>query len=92
MKRGRAGSFALVDGHVTREPAFEVVEVDPIGAGDAYAAGYLAGSLWRRDVRERLRLANAMGAYSVMTLGDYEGLPGREELRAWLGGKKDLGR
>ena len=92
LKRGEKGSSALIDGHLFSEPAFEVPEVDPIGAGDAYAAGYLAGSLWELDNRDRLRLANAMGAYSVMTLGDYEGLPGNEEIRALLEGERELGR
>jgi hypothetical protein len=33
-----------------------------------------------------------MGAYSVMTLGDYEGLPDRDELEAFLEGRESLGR
>ncbi len=66
--------------------------MDPIGAGDAHVAGYLAGSLWGLDVQKRLSLANAMGAYSVMTLGDYEGLPGPEEIRALMDGKSKPGR
>jgi 2-dehydro-3-deoxygluconokinase len=92
LKRGERGSSALVGGQFVEEPGFEVPEVDPIGAGDAHVAGYLAGSLWDLDVRERLRLANAMGAYSVMTLGDYEGLPGTEEIRALMDGKSKPGR
>jgi 2-dehydro-3-deoxygluconokinase len=69
-----------------------VAEVDPVGAGDAFAAGYLAGHLWGLSAGERLRVANAMGAMSVATLGDYEGLPDEKELRALLGGEKPLGR
>ncbi|MEJ7632221.1 MAG: sugar kinase [Rubrobacteraceae bacterium] len=92
LKRGERGSSALVGGQFVEEPGFEVPEVDPIGAGDAHVAGYLAGSLWSLDVRERLRLANAMGAYSMMTLGDYEGLPGPEEIRALMDGKSKPGR
>ena len=38
-----------------------------------------------------LRLANAMGAMSVATLGDYEGLPDEKELRNFLEGKEALG-
>jgi 2-dehydro-3-deoxygluconokinase len=69
-----------------------VPEVDPVGAGDAHVAGYLAGSLWELGVREKLRLANAMGAYSVMTLGDYEGLPDAAEVRELMEGKSRPGR
>jgi 2-dehydro-3-deoxygluconokinase len=92
LKRGGAGSLALVEGEVLEHPAFTVAEVDPVGAGDAFAAGYLAGHLWELPAGERLRVANAMGALSVATLGDYEGLPDRDELRAFLEGEESLGR
>jgi 2-dehydro-3-deoxygluconokinase len=92
LKRGAEGSLVLVEDEIVEQPAFPVAEVDPIGAGDAFAAGYLAGHLWGLTPEERLRVANAMGAYSVMTLGDYEGLPSREELQAFLSGKRGLGR
>ncbi len=92
LKKGGAGSLALIGGELLEHPPFEVPAVDPVGAGDAFAAGYLAGHLWGLGPEERLRAANAMGAYSVMTLGDYEGLPGRRELEAFLEGRNELGR
>lgn len=92
LKEGARGSSALVGGRLVEEPSFGVSEVDPVGAGDAHVAGYLAGSLWGLNVREKLRLANAMGAYSVMTLGDYEGLPGAEEVREFMSGENKPGR
>jgi 2-dehydro-3-deoxygluconokinase len=92
LKRGGAGSVALVEGEVLEHPAFTVAEVDPVGAGDAFAAGYLAGHLWDLPAGDRLRVANAMGAMSVATLGDYEGLPDEHDLRAFLEGKESLGR
>jgi 2-dehydro-3-deoxygluconokinase len=92
LKRGKQGSQALVDDRTLEQPAFPVVEVDPIGAGDAFDAGYLAGYLWGLAPEERLRTANAMGALSVATLGDYEGLPERGELRGFLEGRTALGR
>jgi 2-dehydro-3-deoxygluconokinase len=92
LKTGSAGSLALVDGEILEHPAFTVSEVDPVGAGDAFAAGYLAGHLWGLPAEERLRVANAMGALSVATLGDYEGLPDKDELRAFLQGERSLGR
>jgi 2-dehydro-3-deoxygluconokinase len=92
LKTGSTGSLALVDGEVLEHPAFTVAEVDPVGAGDAFAAGYLAGHLWDLPAEERLRVANAMGALSVATLGDYEGLPDRDELRAFLDDERSLGR
>jgi 2-dehydro-3-deoxygluconokinase len=92
LKRGGEGSLAFIDERVITQPAFPVEEVDPVGAGDAFDAGYLAGHLWGLTPEERLRVANAMGALSVATLGDYEGLPDTEELWAFLEGRKALGR
>jgi 2-dehydro-3-deoxygluconokinase len=92
LKRGKEGSVAVLGDEVLEQAAFPVGEVDPVGAGDAFVAGYLAGHLWDLEAEERLRVANAMGALSVATLGDYEGLPHREELRAFLEGRKALGR
>jgi 2-dehydro-3-deoxygluconokinase len=92
LKRGGEGSVALVEGRVISQPALPVEEVDPVGAGDAFDAGYLAGHLWGLAPEERLRVANAMGALCVATLGDYEGLPDKEELWAFLEGRKALGR
>jgi 2-dehydro-3-deoxygluconokinase len=92
LKRGSSGSLAQVEGEVLEHPAFAVTQVDPVGAGDAFAAGYLAGHLWDLPAEDRLRVANAMGALSVATLGDYEGLPDEEELRAFLEGEESLGR
>ena len=92
LKRGGAGSQALLGDEVLEHHAFAVAEVDPVGAGDAFAAGYLAGHLWDLPAKERLRVANAMGALSVATLGDYEGLPNEDELRAFLDDERSLGR
>ncbi len=92
LKKGGAGSLALVEGEILEHPPFDVAEVDPVGAGDAFDAGYLAGHAWDLPADERLRVANAMGAMSVATLGDYEGLPDRNELRAFLEGEESLGR
>jgi 2-dehydro-3-deoxygluconokinase len=92
LKLGREGSLALVDGRIIMRPAYPVEAVDPVGAGDAFDAGYLAGHLWELAPEERLRVANAMGALSVATLGDYEGLPDKDELWAFLEGRKALGR
>ncbi len=87
LKQGRAGAMALAEGRVWSAPVFPVAEVDPVGAGDAFNAGYLAGLLWGRPVGERLRLGNALGALAVSTLGDYEGAPSREALEAFLEGQ-----
>jgi 2-dehydro-3-deoxygluconokinase len=92
LKLGADGCMAAVDGNRLSSPGFPARQLDPIGAGDAFAAGYLAASLWGWDPAARLRAANAMGAWCVQNLGDYEGLPSRRELDAFLDQTTDLGR
>ncbi len=92
LKKGKEGSVAVLGDEILEQPAFPVEEVDPVGAGDAFVAGYLAGHVWGLAPERRLRVANAMGALCVATLGDYEGLPDRDELWAFLEGRRVLGR
>jgi 2-dehydro-3-deoxygluconokinase len=92
LKQGARGCAAVVDGERLTSPGFPVRQLDPIGAGDAFAAGYLAATLEGLGPAGRLRTANAMGAFCVQNLGDYEGLPNRRELTAFLDQTVDLGR
>lgn len=80
VKLGSRGAVAAVDGDLLDVPAIPVAAVDPVGAGDAFAAGYLAELLAGRPPDERLRTAAACGAYAVTTRGDWEGLPSRDDL------------
>jgi 2-dehydro-3-deoxygluconokinase len=89
LKLGSAGAWVATAEMRRQIPAFPVVEaVDPVGAGDAFAAGFLAGYLEELPLQECGRMANAMGALALTTSGDYEGLPRRVELDAWLKSRK----
>jgi 2-dehydro-3-deoxygluconokinase len=92
LKLGARGCAAVINGERLTSPGFPARQLDPIGAGDAFAAGYLAATLWGWAAEKRLRTANAMGAFCVQNLGDYEGLPSRRELDAFLEQTPDLGR
>jgi 2-dehydro-3-deoxygluconokinase len=92
LKLGARGCAAMIDGDRLTSPGFPAVQRDPIGAGDAFAAGYLAACQWGWNPADRLRAANAMGAFCVQSPGDYEGLPSRRELLAFLDQTPDLGR
>lgn len=76
----------LPDGtRVTRRaPALPVRVVDPVGAGDAFTAAWIAFTLEGADPVEALRAGNAAGAAVVTTVGDLEGIPTRRELDALL--------
>ncbi|GAA4238597.1 sugar kinase [Actinomadura meridiana] len=80
VKRGAAGVVALCEGDLVVQPAHRVPVIDPVGAGDAFAAGYLAEFVRGRPVADRLDTATAAGAYAVTVRGDWEGLPSRADL------------
>jgi 2-dehydro-3-deoxygluconokinase len=75
IKRGALGAVAVVGGQVLDAPAYEVTEVDPIGAGDAFAAGYLSILLDGGDPTRCLATGALAGAFTVTVPGDWEGLP-----------------
>lgn len=59
------------DGTVTAVPALHVEVVEPVGAGDGFAAGYLAGLLRGYDARQRLRLGHLSAACVLAESGDH---------------------
>jgi 2-dehydro-3-deoxygluconokinase len=92
VKLGEQGSWAT-DG--TREwsaPAHPVTLVDPVGAGDAFDAGFLSGRLRGFDVQRCLAEANVVGAMSVQVPGDIEGLPYRADVDAVLADEREVDR
>jgi sugar/nucleoside kinase (ribokinase family) len=74
LKMGERGCYIRTREEEYRIPAFKVPVVDATGAGDAFVAGFLAGTLMGWDLRERGRLANAVGAACVMGMGAASGL------------------
>jgi 2-dehydro-3-deoxygluconokinase len=77
---GARGAFSVGAAGTVRQPAFPVRVVDPVGAGDAFVAGYLAGLLGGLDEPARMRQAAAAAAICVSAEGDWEGLPSAAEL------------
>jgi 2-dehydro-3-deoxygluconokinase len=71
VKQGAAGATAFVHGdgphHV---PAPRVTPVAPVGAGDAFAAGFLSATLRGLDVPLRLRHGHLMAAAALTVPGD----------------------
>jgi 2-dehydro-3-deoxygluconokinase len=81
IKRGSRGAAVYTaDGAAYEHPALPVTAVDPVGAGDAFAAGYLAGFLNGQGPQARLSLGCTLGAFAVSSAGDWEGLPKPDEL------------
>lgn len=82
VKLGERGAyFAVKDGikgHVNGL-RFEKV-VDPVGAGDGFAAGLLAGYLEGKSWHESVLMGNKVGGLVTQYEGDMEGLPTKDEL------------
>jgi 2-dehydro-3-deoxygluconokinase len=65
----RASSYER-DGAATHVPCLAVDVVEPVGAGDAFAAGYLAALAEGRDDASALRLGHALAALTLVSHGD----------------------
>lgn len=76
LKRGERGACALAGGQITETPAIPASQVvDPVGAGDGFDAGFIAGWLRGDPLEECLRLGAFVGAAAVSMVGDYAGYP-----------------
>ncbi|TCC53920.1 sugar kinase [Kribbella capetownensis] len=62
------------DGRRTEVPALTVEVVEPVGAGDAFAAGFLAGTLQGLPMEQRLRLGH-LGAAAVLAVPEDHAAP-----------------
>jgi sugar/nucleoside kinase (ribokinase family) len=79
---GAAGALALDGERLVRASAPPVEVVDSTGAGDSFAAGFLAARLDGASVEHALRLGCACGAASVTALGGTAAQPTRDEALA----------
>ncbi|MCG8966725.1 MULTISPECIES: sugar kinase [Streptomyces] len=77
VKQGATGATAFHGEHVTSVPALHVDVVAAVGAGDAFAAGFLSATLRGLPVRERLRHGHLMAAAALTVPGDLATPPAR---------------
>ena len=76
VKGGRSGAGAIdPDGRWHVIAPAPVRDVDPVGAGDAFDAGYLHARLDGADVPEALVEGARCGAAVAATIGDADGVP-----------------
>lgn len=91
VKDGARGARET-DGRTTdHQPALAVDPVDPVGAGDAFAAGWLHAWLTGGDRARRLRTAATVAGLCVAAHGDVTGLPTAAELDRVLESDPDFG-
>ena len=85
IKVGDEGAHAwTADGRTAQSRRFSVTPIDTVGAGDGFAAGYLAAFLTGGSLQERVDQAAAVGALATTRRGDLSAMPQREEVDALL--------
>ncbi|MEF8773801.1 MAG: carbohydrate kinase family protein [Halobacteriales archaeon] len=83
IKRGDAGAEVRAPSGSYTHPGFEVDPVDTTGAGDAFAAGFVATRLRGGDLERALEFANACGALAAREEGARTA-PDREAVERFL--------
>jgi 2-dehydro-3-deoxygluconokinase len=85
VKNEATSAIALLrDGGREEVSALSVDVVEPVGAGDSFAAGYLSGMLFGLDQKASLRRGHVAAACTLTVHGDRGPLPDAGELAAIL--------
>ncbi|QHK20568.1 sugar kinase [Pseudarthrobacter psychrotolerans] len=85
IKNEAISAIALArDGGRAEVPALSVDVLEPVGAGDSFAAGYLSGMLFGLDQKASLRRGHVAAACTLTVHGDRGPLPEARELSAIL--------
>jgi len=85
LKLGVRGVWSFTPENKIFLPAFRIgEEIDPIGAGDGFDAGFLSGVWEGKPVEQCLARGAACGALVCLTDGDWEGLPTLAEIERFV--------
>ena len=76
---GERGSYVSTPDKELFVPAYPVNTVDATGAGDAYVAGFLTGTVKGWDLKTTAELASATGAACVTAIGTTAGIQNLDE-------------
>lgn len=86
IKDGGNGAWAADPNTMEKIPPYPCKPVEPIGAGDGFNAGFLAGILQGKDVITAGKMGAICGALATQTPGDVEGYPDEDQMRTALSG------
>ena len=84
IKRGARGATAMQSEKRFNDSGFKIRAVDTTGAGDSFDAGFLSAYLRKAPLDECLRIGNACGALSAMSVGGTAGQPTQQELQKFI--------
>jgi len=89
VKRGAKGAIAIQDNEVFTDSGFRVKALDTTGAGDCFDAGFLSAYLTKQPPADCLRVGNACGALSAISVGGTAGQPTQAQLQEFLRSSAD---
>ena len=93
VKRGNSGASAYTRHGEVHAPARTVPKIDPVGAGDAFNAGWISATLRGLPPEAALREAAVVASFVVAVPTDTAGLPcARERDRALQKDQYDIDR
>ena len=84
VKRGARGASAIQNQKLFNDRGFRVRAIDTTGAGDSFDAGFLSAYLRNEPLAECLRIGNACGALSAMSVGGTVGQPTPQALQEFI--------
>jgi ribokinase len=79
VKRGKAGAIATDGFEYCTSEVFEVKAVDTLGAGDAFAAGFVTAWTRSENIEKALHVGNAVAALTITKKGAQNGQPTLKE-------------
>ena len=86
IKDGGNGAWVSDGTTCQKIPPYPCKPIEPIGAGDGFNAGFLAGILQGKDVVTAGKMGGICGALATQTPGDVEGYPDIEQMQTALYG------
>ena len=92
VKAGADGASGTDGADWVRAPGLPVTTVDPVGAGDAFAAGFLSAWLDGGSLGPCVRKGALAGALAVQYPGDVAGLPRPADIAASEDSSNDVDR
>lgn len=84
VKLGDKGALASTHDETVSVPMIPTSVEDPTGAGDSFAAAFLATRLQGWKLKDSLRAASATAAIVVTVRGDFESIPDMNALQTFL--------
>jgi ribokinase len=72
---GERGSYAIDDGEIYHQPAFNVSVMDTTGAGDVFHGAFIYGLIQGWQLKEIMRFSAAAAALKCTKIGGRSGIP-----------------